>query len=97
MNVRPLVLPALVALCTAAAGWGSSGTQEAPPAAAPPSAPAAPAAPAAAEPPAVTLEAGDPAPGFSLAGSDGKTYRLGDFKGKRAVVLAWFPKAFTGG
>jgi peroxiredoxin Q/BCP len=45
----------------------------------------------------VTLEAGDPAPGFSLAGSDGKTYRLGDFKGKRAVVLAWFPKAFTGG
>ena len=94
MDVRPLVLLALGALCAGAAGWGSSGTQEAPPAAPPP---AAPAAPAAAEPPAVTLEAGDPAPEFSLAGSDGKTYRLADFKGKRAVVLAWFPKAFTGG
>ena len=40
---------------------------------------------------------GDPAPEFSLAGSDGKTHKLSDFKGKQAVVLAWFPKAFTGG
>ena len=40
---------------------------------------------------------GDPAPAFSLPGSDGKTYTLAEFKGKRAVVLAWFPKAFTGG
>lgn len=40
---------------------------------------------------------GDPAPDFSLVGSDGKTYRLADFKGKQAVVVAWFPKAFTGG
>jgi peroxiredoxin Q/BCP len=40
---------------------------------------------------------GEPAPAFSLAGSDGKTYSLADFKGKSAVVLAWFPKAFTGG
>ena len=40
---------------------------------------------------------GDPAPAFSLVGSDGKTYKLADFKGKQAVVLAWFPKAFTGG
>ena len=43
------------------------------------------------------LEAGDPAPPFRLAGSDGKTYGLDDFRGKKAVVLAWFPKAFTGG
>ena len=43
------------------------------------------------------LEAGDPAPDFSLPGSDGKTYTLAGFKGKEAVVLAWFPKAFTGG
>jgi hypothetical protein len=43
------------------------------------------------------LEVGDPAPAFSLVGSDGKTYRLEDFKGRKAVVVAWFPKAFTGG
>jgi peroxiredoxin Q/BCP len=43
------------------------------------------------------LKVGDAAPDFSLPGSDGKTYRLSDFKGKQAVVLAWFPKAFTGG
>jgi thioredoxin-dependent peroxiredoxin len=43
------------------------------------------------------LNPGDPAPDFSLKGSDGKTYKLSDFRGKQAVVLAWFPKAFTGG
>jgi peroxiredoxin Q/BCP len=47
--------------------------------------------------PAAELKAGDPAPDFALAGSDGKTYKLSDFQGKQAVVLAWFPKAFTGG
>ena len=64
----------------------------------PPQAPPAgkaPAAGAAAE--ARPLEAGDPAPSFRLPGSDGKTYSLDDFKGKKAVVIAWFPKAFTGG
>jgi peroxiredoxin Q/BCP len=40
---------------------------------------------------------GEKAPPFSLVGSDGKTYNLNDFKGKSAVILAWFPKAFTGG
>lgn len=40
---------------------------------------------------------GDEAPDFSLVGSDGKTYTLSDFKGKQAVVVAWYPKAFTGG
>ena len=43
------------------------------------------------------LEPGDMAPDFALPGSDGQTYRLSDYRGKRAVVLAWFPKAFTGG
>lgn len=43
------------------------------------------------------LAAGDPAPAFSLAGSDGKTHSLSEHAGKRVVVLAWFPKAFTGG
>ena len=44
----------------------------------------------------VELKAGDPAPDFSLTGSDGRTYRLKELAG-RPVVLAWFPKAFTGG
>ena len=43
------------------------------------------------------LKVGDAAPPFKLAGSDGKTYSLADFKGKQPVVVAWFPKAFTGG
>lgn len=43
------------------------------------------------------LKVGDAAPDFELVGSDGKTYKLSDFKGKQAVVVAWFPKAFTGG
>jgi peroxiredoxin Q/BCP len=51
------------------------------------------AAPAADKP----LDKGDPAPPFKLQGSDGKTYSLDDFKGKKPVVIAWFPKAFTGG
>lgn len=42
------------------------------------------------------LAVGDSAPDFSLVGTDGETYRLSDLRGK-AVVLAWFPKAFTGG
>ena len=46
---------------------------------------------------AADLGPGDAAPPFSLVGSDGKTYALADYKGKQAVVLAWFPKAFTGG
>ena len=40
---------------------------------------------------------GDPAPAFNLIGSDGKMYSLDDFKDNQAIVLAWFPKAFTGG
>lgn len=46
---------------------------------------------------AADLKVGDVAPGFSLEGSDGKTYKLADYKGKQAVVVAWFPKSFTGG
>jgi peroxiredoxin Q/BCP len=42
------------------------------------------------------LKAGDKAPEFTLPGTDGKTYSLPQLKGK-TVVLAWFPKAFTGG
>lgn len=43
------------------------------------------------------LKVGDKAPDFELPGSDGRTYELSDFAGKQVVVIAWFPKAFTGG
>jgi len=46
---------------------------------------------------ALELKVGDMAPDFELMGSDGKTYTLSQFKGKKHVVLAFFPKAFTGG
>ena len=39
---------------------------------------------------------GDPAPEFSLAGSDGRTWTLSALRGQW-VVVAFFPKAFTGG
>ena len=43
------------------------------------------------------LKVGDQAPPFALVGSDGRTYRLADYRGKQTVVLAWFAKAFTSG
>ena len=45
----------------------------------------------------VDLKVGDQAPNFKLQATDGKTYQVSDFKGKRAVVVAWFPAAFTRG
>ncbi len=45
---------------------------------------------------AAELKPGDPAPPFKLQGSDGKVHELAQLRGK-TVVLAWFPKAFTGG
>jgi peroxiredoxin Q/BCP len=42
------------------------------------------------------LKVGDSAPDFNLPGTDGRTHRLSEMKGK-TVVLAWFPKAFTSG
>ena len=42
-------------------------------------------------------EVGAAAPPFELAGSDGSTHSLEGHRGKQAVVIAWFPKAFTGG
>lgn len=50
-----------------------------------------------AQTPASELKVGDQAPDFKLEASDGKTYKLSDFKGKQAVVVAWFPKAYTSG
>ena len=42
------------------------------------------------------LEVGDDAPAFDLPGTDGNMHSLADYEGT-TVVLAWFPKAFTGG
>ena len=50
-----------------------------------------------AQAPSAGPQVGDPAPAFSLPGSDGATHSLAEFKGKQAVVVAWYPKAFTGG
>jgi thioredoxin-dependent peroxiredoxin len=44
-----------------------------------------------------TLRTGDPAPDFTLPASDGREYTLSGFRGRKHVVIAWFPKAFTGG
>ena len=59
-------------------------------------APTPAAAPAPAPQYSADLKVGDMAPNFSLPGSDGKTHSLSELRGK-TVVLAWFPKAFTGG
>jgi peroxiredoxin Q/BCP len=45
----------------------------------------------------LALDVGDNAPDFSLQASDGKTYSLDQFKGKQAIVIAWYPMAFTQG
>lgn len=45
----------------------------------------------------VELKVGDMAPDFTLQASDGKTYKLSDLRNKKAVVVAWFPKASTRG
>src|SRR5687768_5417767 len=43
------------------------------------------------------VKVGDMAPDFSMPGTDGKTHKLSDYRGKQAVVIAWFPRAFTQG
>jgi peroxiredoxin len=46
------------------------------------------------------LKVGDMAPDFTLHGasaSENKEYKLSDYRGKKPVVLAFFPAAFTGG
>lgn len=48
-------------------------------------------------PAAAELKVGEPAPDFTLPASDGKTYRLSDYRDRQAVVVAWYPRAFTSG
>ena len=48
-------------------------------------------------PPKTHLKVGDEAPDFTLPDSTNKPVKLSDFRGKKNVVLAFFPAAFTGG
>lgn len=82
LSVCALVGIGALAMSAAASGQGQ-----------PPQQPPQPQAPAQYS---ADLKAGDMAPDFSLPGSDGKVHKLSDYRGK-TVVLAWFPKAFTGG
>lgn len=43
------------------------------------------------------MTVGEPAPDFALPGTDGKIHRLADHRGRRHVVIAWYPKADTPG
>ena len=90
MRLLEVAIPSLLmcAACRSTSRSESGNTEGSAPA--PVGAPAPGAAKAA-------LEVGSTAPDFALPGSDGQVHRLADDRGKRAVVLAWFPKAFTGG
>jgi peroxiredoxin Q/BCP len=46
---------------------------------------------------AADLKVGSMAPDFTLQASNGKTYKVSDFRNKQAIVLAWFPRAYTRG
>ncbi len=50
-----------------------------------------------ANPPKTHLKVGDEAPDFTLPSTAGQPVKLSDFRGKKNVVLAFFPAAFTGG
>jgi thioredoxin-dependent peroxiredoxin len=43
------------------------------------------------------LKVGDKAPDFALDGTNNFKFKLSDYTGKKNVVLAFFPAAFTGG
>jgi peroxiredoxin len=48
-------------------------------------------------PPKTQMKVGDEAPDFTLPSTTGQPVKLSDFRGKKTVVLAFFPAAFTGG
>jgi len=48
-------------------------------------------------PPKTHLKVGDMAPDFTMPSTLGKPVKLSDFRGKKNVVLAFYPAAFTGG
>lgn len=44
-----------------------------------------------------TVKVGQAAPDFDVKDADGKSWKLSTLKGKKAIVLTFFPKCFTGG
>lgn len=44
-----------------------------------------------------SLKVGDTAPDFTLPDQNNHPVKLSDFRGKKNVILAFFPAAFTGG
>jgi hypothetical protein len=84
----------LLTVCaTAGLAWGAVAAAAAWQGQPPPGSPPPPQAPPQYS---ADLKVGDAAPAFSLPGSDGKVHTLSQYRGK-TVVIAWFPKAFTGG
>jgi peroxiredoxin len=47
------------------------------------------------DPMALVPQAGQPAPDFQLKSHDGRIVRLSDYRGRRNVVIAFFPLAWT--
>jgi len=43
------------------------------------------------------IEKGEKAPALELKNQDGALVKLADYKGKKNVLLAFYPKDFTGG
>ncbi len=46
---------------------------------------------------ATELKVGDMAPDFNLQATTGEFFKLSDYRGRQAVVLAWYPMANTRG
>ncbi len=89
------MLRRLSALLLLVAALASAALAQQPAAAPAPSAPARPQPPPA---PKTHLKVGDPAPDFTLPGTQGQQpFHLADYRGKKNVVLAFFVLAFTGG
>ena len=80
-------------LLVMATGVAAAQSQSQPQTQAPTSPPAKVTPPA----PHTNLKVGDKAPDFTLRATDGKTYKLSNFKGQKNVVLAIYVLAFTGG
>ena len=85
MRKVPALLFSLVVLAVSAFAQATPPAQQPSPAQQPPPAPK------------THLKVGQPAPDFSLRATDGKLYKLSDFRGKKNVVLAAYVLAFTGG